>query len=293
LKRILVGVDGSAAAAAALGWAGTLARTVGADVLVATVFEPDQAEVSPERYEELTRKAAQRLGAEWSEPLRDLGVTNRPLLLTGSADALLEAAEDENVDLVVVGPRGHGSLAHLHVGSLAHHLAHHTTRPLAIVPAPGAKAVFDRIVVGVDGSEGSAHAVRWCIDLARATDAEVIAVYACEPLVEWVLGSDPRGPRRAAERMLEDDWVTPLRKAGISVRTRLLDNIIPVAALAGVVADEGAGLAVVGARGIGGFLGLRLGRVPIQLVHHTQMPVVVVPPPKVDAMLTEGEEETR
>jgi transaldolase len=215
LKRILVGVDGSAAAAAALGWAGTLARTVGADVLVATVFEPDQAEVSPERYEELTREAAQRLGAEWSEPLRNLGVTSRPLLLTGSADALLEAAEDENVDLVVVGPRGHGSLAHMHVGSLAHHLAHHTTRPLAIVPKPGAKAVFDRIVVGVDGSEGSAHAVRWCIDLARATDAEVIAVYACEPLVEWVLGSDPRGPRRAAERKLEDDWVTPLRKAGV------------------------------------------------------------------------------
>jgi nucleotide-binding universal stress UspA family protein len=276
--RILVGVDGSQTAAAALGWAGRLAGAVGAELVVSHVFEPRQAEVSPEKYEELKDDAERRLDG-WSEPLTVSGVPYRPLLLTGPPDRLLDAAEQEEADLVVVGPRGHGGFASLHVGSLAHHLAHHTTRPLAIVPAPGALASFDRIVIGVDGSEGSAHAVRWCADLARATNAEVIAVYAFEPVVEWIMESDPSSWRQAAERELEDMWLAPLHEAGVKVRTRVVEKLHPVAALASVVQEEGADLAVVGTRGIGGFLGLRLGRVPVQVVHHTQLPVVLVPPP--------------
>jgi nucleotide-binding universal stress UspA family protein len=277
--RILVGVDASEAAAAALTWAGRLAASVGAEVVVANVFEPSQAEVDPQRYEELTGEARRRLAGEWSSPLTGTGVEHRPLLLTGAPDQLLQAAEEEHADLVVVGPRGHGGFAGLHVGSVAHHLAHQTTRPLAIVPAPGAGAGLERIVVGVDGSDASAHAVRWTAGIARATSAEVVVVYAFEPLVEWVPETDPRSWRRTAEQELEGSWSAPLRDAGVSVRTRIVELAHPVTALAAVADEDGAGLVVVGTRGIGGFLGLRLGRVPLQLVHHTQLPVVLVPPP--------------
>jgi nucleotide-binding universal stress UspA family protein len=278
MKRVLVGVDGSEAGAAALGWAGRFARVVGAEVLLATAFQPDQAEVFPDYYEELRDEAERRLDEEWSEPLEVSGTPHRSLLLAGSPETLLKLAEDEDVDLMVVGPRGHSRFDRLHVGSVAHHLARYTTRPLAIVPAPGAGRSFDRIVVGVDGSEGSACAVRWCADLARAADAEVIVVYAFEPLVERVLEADPRSWRHQAERKLQDAWTAPLRDVGISVRIRIVEQIHPVRALVDVIEEESAGLAVVGTRGIGGFLGLRLGRVPLQLVHHTQIPVVLVPP---------------
>ena len=127
-------------------------------------------------------------------------------------------------------------------------------------------------------------------EVARAVQAEVVAVYAFEPLVEWVPESDPRSWREAAERQLEDEWLAPLRDAGVSVRTRVITDIHPVAALAGVVEREGAGLAVVGTRGIG-LSGLRLRRVPIQLVHHTQLPVVLVPPPPGRAPPREQERE--
>jgi len=282
MKRILVGVDGSDSAAAALGWAGRLGRLVDGEVVVATAFRPDQAEVSPEHYEELWREAEHRLATEWSEPLDAIGVHHRSVLVTGSPDRLLDLAEDEDADLVGVGPRGLGAFASLHLGSVAHHLAHHTSRPLAIVPEAGAQAGVERIVLGVDGSEGSDSAVRWCADVARAVNAEVVAVYAFEPLVEWVPESDPRSWRQAAERMLSTEWVAPLRAAGVSVRTRIIADNHPVAALASVIEEEDADLAVVGTRGRGGFGGLRVGRVPIQLVHHTQKPVVLVPTPASD-----------
>jgi nucleotide-binding universal stress UspA family protein len=277
--RILVGVDGSDAAVGALTWAGRMAQSVGAELVVTNVFEPFQAEVPPERYEELRGDAERRLEGEWSDPLTGAGVAHRALLVPGPPDLLLQAAEHEDADLVVVGPRGRGGFAGLHIGSLTHHLTHHTTRPLAIVPAPGAGAALDRIVVGVDGSEASAHAVRWSVDIARATGAEVVAVYAFEPLLEWVSEADPRSWRRTAEEELEGNWTAPLQEAGVGVRTRIVEMLHPVTALTRVVDEEGAGLVVVGTRGIGGFLGLRLGRVPLQLVHHAQLPVVLVPPP--------------
>src|SRR3546814_1617931 len=79
MKRVLVGVDGSDAADAALGWGGRLAHAVGAEVVVASVFGPVQAEVSPEKYEELKDEAGRRLAVEWSGPLAGSGVPHRPL----------------------------------------------------------------------------------------------------------------------------------------------------------------------------------------------------------------------
>lgn len=278
MKRILVGVDGSDASAAALGWAGRMASLLQAEIVVANVFMPDEAEVSPDHYQELWQDAGRRLAGEWSEPLTGGGVPHTSLLLAGSPERLLEAIENADADLLVIGPRGRGGFARLHIGSVAHHLVHNSNRPLAIVPTPGAHGGFNRLVVGVDGSKASELAVRWCADVARALNAEVIAVYAFEPFLEWVPESDRRSWWQTVERKL-DIWVAPLRDAGVSLRTRIVKDIHPVAALADVVAEEEAGLAVVGARGIGGFVGLRLGHVPLQLVHHAQVPVIVVPAP--------------
>src|SRR3546814_11974987 len=98
---------------------------------------------------------------------------------------------------------------------------------------------------------------------------------------------------QAAKRELEGPWTAPLHDAGIPVRTRIIENIHPVRALADAVEEEDAGLAVVGTRGIGGFLGLRLGRVPVQLVHQPQIPVVLVPPPTLASDVEIGRQSCR
>jgi nucleotide-binding universal stress UspA family protein len=276
LHRIVVGVDGSDSAAGALTWAARLAGVTSSEVVVAHAFEPDQAEVSPERSETMKRDAESRLADEWSAPLRERDVRYRPLLVEGLPAVLLDVADEVDAGLVVVGPKVVGDVAALHIGSLAHHLAHHTRRPLAIVSARAAPAGFDRIVVGVDGSDGSAAAVDWCAEVARAANAEVLAVYAFEPLVEWVPESDPRSWHQVVEREMTE-WVAPLRAAGVPVATRIMKDTHPVAALANAIEHDRADLVVVGTRGRGGLGGLRLGHVAIQLVHHAHIPVVLVP----------------
>ncbi len=272
-----MGVDGSESAAAALGWAGRLAHAVGAEVVIATVVEPHGADTEPEPFADLLRRVHEHLDGDWAAPIRASGAAYRTLVLTGPPTTLLHAAAQEGADLIVVGTRGHGGFADLHIGSLAHHLVHTTDRPLAIVPTAGANAPVDRLVVGVDGSKGSAVAVAWCADVASVGGTDVLAVHAFEPFAEWVPESDQRGWRRTAGREM-DEWVASLRAAGAAVRTRIIQDVHPVAALAVAAAEDAAGMIVVGTRGADGALGFRLGRVPLQLVHHSHLPVILVPP---------------
>jgi nucleotide-binding universal stress UspA family protein len=274
IRRIMVGVDGSAASLDALHWGVGLAHAAGGEVTAVHAFTPGAPELSPDYYKVLRLEAEQRL-AGWCAATTSAGPVDS-LVVDGDADALLAAAV-QHADLLVVGTRGADGLAHLHLGSVAHHLAHHTLVPLAIVPTSAARHPVKRIVVGVDGSAGGAAAVAFCATLAPRLTATVVAVYANEPIVEWVPETDPRSWRRSAEAKVRR-WVAPIEDNGVPVAVDVERDMHPTAALCRAIEAEPDTLAVVGTRGLGGITGLRLGRIPIQLVHHTGAAVVIVPP---------------
>jgi nucleotide-binding universal stress UspA family protein len=134
------------------------------------------------------------------------------------------------------------------------------------------------IVVGTDGSAGGAAAIRFCQDIAPALGVPVTAVLAAEPFLEWVPESDPQSwHRRSRGHVLT--WMEPVAAAGVPVDVVVDRDIHPVAALSRALAAHEGSIAVVGTRGLGGFTGLRLGRVPVQLVHHAGTAVILVPSP--------------
>ena len=273
VKRILVGVDGSAASLDALRWAVRLAGSAEGEVTAVNAFTPSTSELSPE-YAKVLRSEGEHRLADWCAAATSPGLVDS-LLVDGDPNALLKAAA-QNADLLVVGTRGAGGFAHLHLGSVAHHLAHHTQVPLAIVPTSAAGHQVKRIVVGVDGSTGSAAAVAFCASLAPLLGAPVMAVYADESFAEWVSESVSRSWCRSAEAEIRR-WVAPIEDNGVAVAVDVGRNIHPIAALSRAIEAEPDTLAVVGTRGLGGISGMRLGRVPIQLVHHTGAAVVMVP----------------
>lgn len=277
MGSVMVGLDGSPTASAASRWAARLAAATGSELVLASAWRSAQAEGTAEDVE-LQRKAARiRLEDDWCAPARAAGATPRAMLLEGPPDVLLDAAEAEHAELLVVGNRGAGGFASLHLGSVAHHLARHTARPLAVVPQSSADRLPDTIVVGVDGSPGSTAAIRWCADTAPVLGARVVAVLAFEPFLEWVPADDPASWYRDAERDVER-WVAPLRQLAIDVEVVVVRDIHPVPAIAAAATRHGAGLVVVGTRGRGGFAHLHLGSVALQVVHHTGLAVVLVPP---------------
>lgn len=139
---------------------------------------------------------------------------------------------------------------------------------------------IDRIVVGVDGSDGAARAVSLTAELAEATGAEVVAVHAFEPLA--LIGKvepplDFPKIKHETEAMLRDDWCRPLADAGVGYRTVVVDAD-PIGALLDVVAAERGDLIVVGTRGLGKAKAMVLGSVAGKLPSRSPVPVTIVPP---------------
>ena len=139
---------------------------------------------------------------------------------------------------------------------------------------------MERIVVGVDTSEGARRALRWAVAEARARPAELRVVHAwlVPVMAATPVGTVPfdvTGFEESARAELDTFLAAELVDAGDVV----VERCVVVGGAAQVLLDAAAGasMLVVGTRGRGGFAGLLLGSVSQQVIHHAPCPVVVVP----------------
>lgn len=278
MRKILVGLDGSAAGEAALRWAARLALGFDAEVVTLNALKVPWSELKEQSYERWAAERDVLLEASWIAPAEELGVDVRGVVVEGDArEILVPTAQAEGADLIVLGRTGHGTDPGLfHLGKLVEHTAHHTTCPLAVVPV-GAPVPTDTMVLGVDGSPGSAAAVRWCRDVAGPLGAAVTAVAIEESSLGWELthpglGWGPPDPDELAQR------IAPLEEAGVKVDLVVQEQLHPADALLGVASARRADALVIGARGRGGFTGLRVGGVAMKILHRASRPLVLVPP---------------
>jgi len=138
---------------------------------------------------------------------------------------------------------------------------------------------MQRVVVGIDGSDGSQRALRWAVEEAGRRGAELEVVHV------WHLpyaGGYPYFAGAIDLGVFENDARAILDRAVATVDATAVPAVEPVlvqggAAWALVEAAKGADLLVVGSRGRGGFAGLLLGSVSQHVAAHAPCPVVVVP----------------
>jgi nucleotide-binding universal stress UspA family protein len=140
VKRILVGVDGSGEAAAAVDKAAELARAAGADVLLAYVVPrhpppgPDAYAPEQVREDKLEHSYAAAMLREMEMRCTARNVPVDSATLTGSiAGSLADLAASGGFDLVVVGHRGRGGVRRALLGSVADRLVQISPRPVLVV----------------------------------------------------------------------------------------------------------------------------------------------------------------
>lgn len=137
------------------------------------------------------------------------------------------------------------------------------------------------VVVGLDGSDGSLHALRVAAGQARLQGTTLEVICAWHPSMVGSMPAFGVGTpvaetldelRQAAHETLKVEGLTG---SGPAVEVTVLNDD---AASALIDASERAALVVVGTRGRGGFAGLVLGSVSQKVLAHAQCPVMVVPP---------------
>jgi nucleotide-binding universal stress UspA family protein len=144
--------------------------------------------------------------------------------------------------------------------------------------------VFTRIVVGTDGSDTAAEAVRQAVDLAKLAGASLSIVSAYEPVskarVEGEKLDAPAdvqyeiGPREDVNLVL-DAAAASARKEGVDVQTHPVEDD-PADAILNVAEETEADLIVVGNKGMTGARRFLLGSVPNNVSHHAPCSVIIV-----------------
>lgn len=273
----MVGVDGSTSSRAALRWAARVAGATGATLRAVTSWQYPARAGSPAGPAELPRPA--EMDRRTTDDIRGIVEAeletgaDRVQIEVGRGPAsgvLLASAARSGVDMLVLGARGLGGFDGLLLGSVTQQCVEHSPRPVVVLR--GEQPPMDGpIVVGIDDSEGSRRALDWVMDLADATDSELVVVHAPDPSASDTVLDQAEGAL--------DEWCAPIRERGIAHQRRVEGGDVRTA-LERVADETDAGLLVVGARGLGAVRGLLLGSVAGYVVRYATRPIAVVPGPR-------------
>ncbi|HET9080255.1 MAG TPA: universal stress protein [Trebonia sp.] len=289
--RIVVGTDGSESSKRALDWAvaeaGAREAVLQPVIVWQSPYDYGELRYVPVDEEQLAEGARKRLEQEIAEAAGEASpATTVPLVAHGDPAQVL-CERSASADLLVVGSRGHGGFAGLMLGSVSTKCAHHSRCPLVIVRGTADRdyRLVRRILVGVDGSEGSRRALAWAVDEAALHGASVEALdvwrdpYGADMSLEFDM-EHFRVDRELLLERAQDRLAAAVAEAvaahpGAEVAPVLLQGEDTTRVLCERSAD--ADLLVVGARGHGGFLRLLPGSASIACAHHSKCPVVIIP----------------
>jgi nucleotide-binding universal stress UspA family protein len=280
---VVVGVDGSASALAAVDLAAAEAdrRSRPLHVVHAFLWPYLHAPLGPSPLgppDGGLRNDAARLVADAVARAR-VAAPGTPVhgeVITGDAAAVLRRCP---ASLLVVGDRGLGGFTGLLVGSVAVKLAAHAACPVLV--ARGTADPTAPVLLGVDGSPANDPAVGFAFEEAALRGVPLLALHAWSHPVSTGPGDMQPLVYDDVEVSAEENRVLAEALAGwhnkypdVIVHRELVHE---GARTALIEATARAQLVVVGTRGRGGFAGLLLGSVSQAVLHHAACPVAVVP----------------
>ncbi|PRQ10461.1 universal stress protein [Corynebacterium sp. 13CS0277] len=287
-RSVVVAVDGSAAATAAVEWAAATAEARGLDLRLAASYTMPQflyAEgmVPPqELFDELLAETMETIHAaeERARAVAPSIKVGHTVAEGSPIDMLLELSKDAT--MIAMGSRGLGGLSGMVLGSVSAAVVSHAACPVVVIREDHAQA-SGPIVVGVDGSEVSDQAVAFAFAEAAARNVPLRAVHTW---MDMQVQASLAGLSAAQEEWdtveAEQQQLLAERLAGHQadypdvVVEKIITRDRPVRAL--VDAAQGAQLLVVGSHGRGGFRGMLLGSTSRALLQSAPCPLVVVRP---------------
>ncbi len=304
-RTIMVPLDGSLFAEAALGVAARLAGTAGAELKLVTINEPqmtlvpvadipistgpDDLEVRAQRHEYLAATALQ-LGVVGPGPV------SYDLVDGLAGPALAHWIEQHVPDLVVMSTHGRGPLSRFWLGSVADHVVRHVSVPILLLrpkdgddaPAEQEAYAFKSAIVALDHSVESEAILEPLKQFATLLDTHLTLIHVVEPIL-GVYGGMPSYPAPASPDLIEllqsraqarlDELADGLRASGLRVATKVVFSM-GIAATLLRLAEEGAkDFVALTTHGATGFRRMLMGSVADKVIRGADRPVLVLRPP--------------
>lgn len=136
-----------------------------------------------------------------------------------------------------------------------------------------------KILLATDGSKEAVLAARAAVELSEKTGSELHVVHAWQPIPHYAYPSlapekyDP--PYEQGARQILDEQVERIKAAGGTVAHTHLRVGAAAKEIVELAEEIGAGLIVVGSRGLGGIRRALMGSVSDSVVRHAHCPVLI------------------
>jgi len=254
-KKVVLGTDGSSFARSAERVAAGIAAMNKAKLLIveATESAPNQ---------QVLREAAERADAA--------GVTADTMVeYGGAADVLIEVADRNDADLIVLGSRALSERQEI-LGSASRKVAHNAPCDLLLVrqrdadatygegDGTGASSPYRQVLIATDGSSTADRASRKGFDLAKKLHASVTLVFVGHP--------------KTGELVLEDT-VASIGE-GVDAKLHVMEGDPADQIIAAAEMDH-VDLLIVGNKGIAGVKGTLLGSIPQKVSEYAPCDVLI------------------
>lgn len=287
--RVLLAVDWSRSSDAAIRWVSRLRESSEVDVVAGYVynsgfpgdgtaryglpFRHSIVERDPEVESLIIRDLRARIGQ-----LGGRGqITFRPKLGVGRVgEHVLELAESERVDLIVMGTHHRQGLARL--GSVCAVTLHHSRASVAVVPAPEGELIVPeevpcirRVLIATDLSPLSKYAVPFGYALLSQRGGDVYLLHVRDQ------ASDRTDDAAVAAELRA---LVPKRgvPANVVTRTEVVQHVQPSLAICQVAERVGADAICMSSHGHSGVARVLLGSVAEAVMRESRRPVFIVRP---------------
>ncbi len=278
-KKILVAVDGSESGNNALRQAFRLANDEKCWITVTSVVPPYEGDIDLTGVKDV-RKAMAKPCEDALEEARKIAETERALIKTvceegETYERIVDLADAENCDVIVVGRRGRRHFERALVGSVTARVIGHTQRDVLVVPNNTVLG-WKKILVATDGSKYSAVAVDKAIAFAGSYGGGLVVVSIVDVPTEFYAEAP-----KAVEDMIKKakEYTAAVKKqaeaAGVKAET-FIGEAEAYQAIVKLAAEQGVNMIAVGSHGRTGLRRLLMGSVTEKVIGHAPCPVLVV-----------------
>lgn len=272
---ILFATDGTSASRDARGAAAHVARSSGAALHVVHVWTPASTIGGARDVNHAIASGVVSAEAKLIEGTLGCPVTGTHTPYGSRAHGILTTAGAVGAGLIVVGGRKLGIVEELFSYRVSEDVVQRSLRPVLLVRADGDKWPPRRVVVGCDGSQEALRAAAlagWIGGLSDVVLLLVAVVHADAP--------NPEAAEREAEGALE---VSATRSRALAPRAVVTTRVITATDVPKALRDActslaGPQLLAIGARGSSTLHRVPEFSVSRSIIHHTQLPLLLVPP---------------
>ena len=284
-EKILVPLDGSDLAEAALPVVTEIARVLGSRVILlnACGMSEDKCDIYQEYLNMLALKVTEQTEKKSSA-----------VLVHGSAaDEIIKYIEDNKISLTVMATHGRSGISHWAIGSVAEKIIREANRPILLLRSQEQCAfdagVLSKVIAPLDGSKMGEAALRYVEALAKKASTEVVLFHALERQYHFAIAADTyvqvpytdaeMKPVKAEAQAYLDHVAQRLAEKGLNVRKEIregkaAESIIDFAGQSGI------NLIAMSTHGRSGLSRWVFGSVADKIIHSSCARVMVVRPAK-------------